>query len=141
MSEKVSNLTISNYQFTKNNTAFHLNSLTCLKCYIFFIQIILSIWTLITSLKYHKFSILFPTVLLQNFTEVNTFLKISCPFWLSLLFSFFFCHQEVHLIHLVFRWTRELNPHSRTMAQTVSPWRSPLDQGASPKVNTWFLNT
>ncbi len=34
--------------------------------------------------------------------------------------------------HLVFRWTRELNPRPRTMAQTASPWRSPLDQGASP---------
>ncbi len=56
---------------------------------------------------------------------------VTCPFWLSLLFSLFICHQVVHLIHLVFRWTRELNPRPRTMAQTVSPWHSPLDQGAS----------
>ncbi len=56
---------------------------------------------------------------------------MTCPFWLSLLFAFFFCHQVVHLIHLVFRWTGELNQRPRTMAQTVSPWRSPLDQGAS----------
>ncbi len=63
----------------------------------------------------------------------NLFFGVTCcPYWLSLLFSFFFCHQVVHLIHLVFRWTWELNPRPRTMAQTVSPWRSPLDQGASP---------
>jgi hypothetical protein len=42
-----------------------------------------------------------------------------------------FCHQVVHFIHLVFRRTRELNSRPRTMAQTVSPQRSPLDQGAS----------
>ncbi len=35
------------------------------------------------------------------------------------------------LIHLVFRRTRESNSHPRTMAQTVSPRCSPLDQGAS----------
>ncbi len=38
------------------------------------------------------------------------------------------------LIHLVFRQTRESNPHPRTMAQTVSPRCSPLDLGASPIV-------
>jgi hypothetical protein len=38
----------------------------------------------------------------------------------------------VNFIHLVFRQTRELNLRPRTMAQTVSPGRSPLDQGASP---------
>ncbi len=43
-----------------------------------------------------------------------------------------FCHQVVHLIHLVFRPTRELNSRPMTMAQTVGPRRSPLDQGASP---------
>jgi hypothetical protein len=61
------------------------------------------------------------------------FFGVTCPFWLSLLFLFFFCHQVVHLIHLVFRWTRELNTRPRTMPQTVSPWCSPLDQGASPQ--------
>jgi hypothetical protein len=34
---------------------------------------------------------------------LNIFFGVTCPFWLSLLFSFFFCHQVVHLIHLVFR--------------------------------------
>ncbi len=55
---------------------------------------------------------------------------MTCPFWLSSLFSFF-CHQVVLCIHLVFMWTRELNSHPRTMAQTVSPPHLPLDQGAS----------
>jgi hypothetical protein len=64
------------------------------------------------------------------------FFGVTCPFWLSLLFSFFFCHQVVHLIHLVFRRTRELNPRPRTMVQTVSP--SPLDQGASLLI--WKFN-
>ncbi len=59
------------------------------------------------------------------------FLGVTCPFWLSLLFSFF-CHQVVLLIHIVFRWTQELNSLPGTMAQTLSPQRSPLDQGASP---------
>ena len=31
-----------------------------------------------------------------------------------------------------FRWSLDLSPRLRTMAQIVSPWRSPLDQGASP---------
>ncbi len=65
----------------------------------------------------------------------NPFLKyffgVTCPFWLSLLLSLFFCHQVVHLIHLVFRWTRELNSRLRTMAQTVSPRCLPIDHGAS----------
>jgi hypothetical protein len=49
-----------------------------------------------------------------------------------------FCHQVVHLIHLVFRWTQESNSHPRTMAQTVSPQCSPLDQGAS--INVWLFS-
>ena len=53
---------------------------------------------------------------------------MTCPIWLSLLFSVFFCHQVVHLFHLVFRWSRDSNPRLRTMAQIVSPRRSPLDQ-------------
>jgi hypothetical protein len=69
---------------------------------------------------------------LKNSCFFNMFFGVTCPFWLSLLFLFF-CHQVVHLIHLVFRWTREWNPRLRTMAQTVSPRCSPLDQGASPK--------
>ncbi len=60
------------------------------------------------------------------------FFGVTCPFWLPLLFLFFFCHQVVYLIHLVFIWTRESNSRPRTMAQTVSPWCSPLDHGASP---------
>ncbi len=70
-------------------------------------------------------------------SDFSTFFKIfflvwHAPFGCLYYFPFFFCHQVVHLIHLVFRWTRELNPRPRTMAQTASPWRSPLDQGASP---------
>jgi hypothetical protein len=56
------------------------------------------------------------------------FFSVTCPFWLFLLLSLFICHQ---VVHLVFRWTRELNSHLRTMARNVSPWRSPLDKGAS----------
>ncbi len=52
------------------------------------------------------------------------FFGVTCLFWLSLLLSLFFCHQVVHLIHLVFRWTRELNSHLRTMARSVTPWSS-----------------
>ncbi len=37
----------------------------------------------------------------------------------------------VHLIHLVFKWTRELNSRRRSMAQTVTSQCSPLDHGAS----------
>ncbi len=70
---------------------------------------------------------------------LNIFFGVTCPFWLSLLFSFFFCHQVIHLIHLVFRWTWESNPHPTTMAQTVSPWCSPLDQGASPSSKNFKL--
>ncbi len=42
-----------------------------------------------------------------------------------------FCHQVVRFIQLVFRQTQELNSRPRTMAQTVSSRRSPLDHGAS----------
>ncbi len=75
-----------------------------------------------------------PRIAKHSFTIIffKYFFGATCPFWLSLLFSFFFCHQVVHLIHLVFRSSWELNPRPRTMAQTVSPWRSPLDQVASP---------
>jgi hypothetical protein len=59
------------------------------------------------------------------------FFGVTCPFWLSLLLWLFFCHQVVLLIHLVIRWALESNSCPRTMAQTVSPRHSPLDQGAS----------
>ncbi len=55
----------------------------------------------------------------------NIFFGLTCPFPLSLLLSLFFCHQVVHLIHLVLKWTQKWNSRSKTMAQTVSPWRSP----------------
>jgi len=42
-----------------------------------------------------------------------------------------FCHQVVHLFHLVFRWRWDSNPCSRTIAQIVSPQHSPLDKGVS----------
>ncbi len=48
-----------------------------------------------------------------------------------------FSATKVHFIHLVFRWTRELNPCPRTMAQTESPLHSPLDQGASLFTNSF----
>jgi hypothetical protein len=89
----------------------------------------------------------------ENENLSNTGITFSCPpsgtnsggggplsgsfFWCDLpllaVFIIFvlFCHQVVCLIHLVFRQTRELNSRPRTMAQTVSPRRSPLDQGAS----------
>ncbi len=60
------------------------------------------------------------------------FLVWLAPFGCLYYFQYFFCHQVVHLIHLVFRQTQELNPRPRTMAQTMSSRRSPLDQGASP---------
>ncbi len=37
-----------------------------------------------------------------------------------------------------FRWTRELNSRPRTMAQTVSPWCSPLDHWASPRASKFL---
>jgi hypothetical protein len=49
-----------------------------------------------------------------------------------IIFVSFFCHQVVHLFHLVFRQSQDSNPRPRTMARIVSPQRSPLDQGASP---------
>ncbi len=91
-------------------------------------------WRMLLVLK--KTKLVFNSVMRNNYNIYIEFFKyffgVTCPFWLSLLFLFFFCHQVVHLIHLVFGWTRELNTHPRTMAQTVSPWCSPLDQGASP---------
>jgi hypothetical protein len=75
--------------------------------------------------------------LFQNiFLSLYTFL--ICFFWFDLtilaVFIIFvlFCQQVVRLIHLVFRQTGELNSCPRTMAQTVSPRHSPLDQAASP---------
>jgi hypothetical protein len=73
--------------------------------------------------------------------ETDQPLKKKYFFWCDLpllaVFIIFvlFCHQVVHFIHLVFRQTWELNSHPRTVAQTVSPQRSPLDQGASPRIN------
>ncbi len=65
---------------------------------------------------------------------------MTCLFWLSLLFSFFFCDQVVHPIHLVCRWARETNSHRRTMALTVSPGCSPLDQGASSFLSFFWMS-
>ncbi len=58
------------------------------------------------------------------------FLVWLAPFG-CLYYFHFFCHLVVRFIHLVFRQTRELYSSPRTMAQTVSPRRSLLDQGAS----------
>ncbi len=56
----------------------------------------------------------------------NYFKKIFfwCDLPLLAVFIIFvlFCHQVVHLIHLVFKRIWEMNLHLRTMAQTVSPW-------------------
>jgi len=41
---------------------------------------------------------------------------VTCPIWLSLLLLLVFCHQVVHLFHLVFRQSRDSNPRPRTMA-------------------------
>jgi hypothetical protein len=35
--------------------------------------------------------------------SLNIFFGVTCPFWLSLLFLFFFFHPVGHLIQLVFR--------------------------------------
>ncbi len=56
---------------------------------------------------------------------------MNCPLLAVFIIFIIFCHQVVYFIHLVFRQPRELNLCPLTMAQTVSPWRSPLDQGAS----------
>ncbi len=79
----------------------------------------------------------------KNFFPTWRYLK-KIFFWcdLPLLAVFIiivlFCHQVVRFIHLVFRRTQELNSRPRTLAQTVSLWHSPLDQGASP---TWMYFT
>ncbi len=70
---------------------------------------------------------LFSCVKKVNFYFIYFFV-VTFPFWLFLLLSLFFGH----IIHLVFRWTMELSSRLRTMAQTLSPRRLPLDQGASP---------
>ncbi len=81
---------------------------------------------------------------LQKFKD-NFFIVFWCDLPLLAVFIIFvlFCHQVVILIHLVFRQTRELNSCPRTMAQTVSPQRSPLDQGASPRqiLHSGILNS
>ncbi len=64
---------------------------------------------------------------------------MTCPIWRSLLLSLVFCHQVVHLFHLVFRQSQDSNPRPRTMARIVSPQRSPLDQGASPSQICYWL--
>ncbi len=74
------------------------------------------------------------TLILQLRKTLTLLLKyfFLAPFG-CLYYFLLFCHHVVHLIHQVFRQTRELNSRPRTMAQTVSPRCSPLDQGASPK--------
>ncbi len=75
--------------------------------------------------------------------QQTKWLNIFC-YWCDLpllaVFIIFvlFCLQVVHFIHLVFGQTGESNSHPRTMAQTVSPWRLPLDQGPSPQQTKWL---
>ncbi len=52
------------------------------------------------------------------------FFWCDLPLLAVLIIFVLFCHQVVCLIHLVFRWTQELNSRPRTMVQTVSPLRS-----------------
>ncbi len=58
------------------------------------------------------------------------FLMWLALFWLFLLFLFF-RHQVVINPSRLFRWTLVSNLRPRTMTQTVNPWCSPPDQGAS----------
>ncbi len=50
------------------------------------------------------------------------------PHMAAFIFSLFFLPASDLSI---FRWSRDSNPHQRTMAQIVSPQRLPLDRGAS----------
>ncbi len=80
-----------------------------------------------------------------TFSFLFYFFGVTCPFWLSLLFFILFCHQVVRIFHLVFRQTRKLNSLPRTMAKTVSPQHSQLDQGASNacgknSIALWFFS-
>ncbi len=95
-------------------------------------QLVKVILLLIILYIYKCYKIRFSWKMILSFFKY--FFGVTCPFWLSLLFLCFFYHRVVHDIHLVFRWTQELNPRPRTMAQTVSPWRSPLDQGTSQMI-------
>jgi hypothetical protein len=56
------------------------------------------------------------------------FFGVTCFFWLSLLF---FCFSAIKWYSLYASRTQGSNPRRRTMAQTVSPRCSPLDQGTS----------
>jgi hypothetical protein len=68
---------------------------------------------------------------LSPFFLKNIFFCCDLPLLAVFIIFILFCHQVVYFIYLVFRKTWELNSRPRTMAQTVSPRRSPLDQGAS----------
>jgi len=68
-------------------------------------------------------------------TEFKKKFRVTCTFGCQYYFHYFFCHQVVHLFHLVFRWNQDSNPRQWTMARIVSPRHSPVDQGASLNLN------
>ncbi len=62
------------------------------------------------------------------FTFFLIFFGVACPI----------CDP---FFHLVFRWSRDSNPRPRTMAQIVSPQRSPLDHGDSLSYKNTLFNS
>jgi len=64
------------------------------------------------------------------FFSFNSF-WCGLPHLAAVIFSFLFLPSRGPSFHLVFKWSRDSNPHPRTMGQIVSPRRSPLDQGDS----------
>ncbi len=76
-------------------------------------------------------------VLQLNVLKKDIFLKHffflrDLPLLAVFIIFVIFCHQVVFLIHLVFKSNQGIELTSKDhVAQTVSPRRSPLDQGAS----------
>ena len=74
---------------------------------------------------------------IKNYAETKFYQSMYFFSWCDvphlavfITFCYFSAIQWSIFFHLVFRWSRDLNPQSRTMAWIVSHQRSPLDQGA-----------
>ncbi len=93
--------------------------------------------------RYHEGDQRWKIVWRANEVKLNLQLIIKHHLFLPRLAVFIifvlFCHHY-GLIHLVFRQIQELNSRPRTMAQTVSPQCSPLDQGASLSVTSLYVS-
>jgi hypothetical protein len=83
---------------------------------------------------------------MQVLVETVFFWFFKICFWSDLhllaVFIIFvlFCHQEVRLIHLVYRRTRELNSRPRTIAQNCESSTFTTRPGSFPNVFILFIS-